>query len=43
MRGEILTICSSPESRQFVRGLDAVTDYASRIHEKHFPDYEKWE
>jgi hypothetical protein len=35
-------IFSSPESRLLVKSLDAVTDYANRIHEKYFPDYEKW-
>lgn len=35
--------CSSPESMVFVRGLDAVMDYANRVHERYFPDYEKWE
>jgi hypothetical protein len=36
-------VCSSPESKKFVIGLDAVMDYANRIHERYFPDYEKWE
>jgi hypothetical protein len=34
---------SSPESMEFVRGLDAVMDYANRIHERYFPDYVMWE
>ncbi|PMD47749.1 hypothetical protein L207DRAFT_576510 [Hyaloscypha variabilis F] len=34
---------SSPESRKFVRGLEAVVDYANRIHDEYFPDYKKWD
>jgi hypothetical protein len=33
---------SSPESSAFLKGLPAVMDYATRIHERYFPDYEKW-
>ncbi len=36
-------ILSSPESREFVRGLEAVVDYANRIHDEYFPDYKKWD
>jgi len=39
----MLTIFSSPESRKFVRGLEAVVDYANRIHDEYFPDYKKWD
>jgi hypothetical protein len=34
---------SAPESKEFVLRLPAVMDYVTRIHEKYFPDYEKWE
>lgn len=34
---------SSPESKEVVRSLPAVMDYATRIHERYFPDYEKWD
>lgn len=40
---EKLMVHSNPESTKFVKGLDAVMDYANRIHQKYFPDYEKWE
>jgi hypothetical protein len=36
-------ISSNSESTKFVRDLEAVMDYVNRIHNKHFPDYEKWE
>lgn len=31
-----------PKSRELVRGLPAVMDYARRIHDRYFPDYEGW-
>lgn len=33
---------SSPETMRFAKGLPAVMDYATRIHDRYFPDYEKW-
>jgi hypothetical protein len=36
-------VSSSLESKTFVMGLDVVMDFANRIHERYFPDYEKWE
>jgi hypothetical protein len=43
LRRENADILSSPESRKFVRGLEAVVDYANRIHDEYFPDYKKWD
>ncbi|GAB7359462.1 hypothetical protein MBLNU230_g6109t1 [Neophaeotheca triangularis] len=33
---------SGPATAEIVRGLPSVLDYASRIHERYFPDYERW-
>ena len=41
--GRRLMISSNPESTKFVRDLEAVMDYANRIHIKYFPEYEKWD
>lgn len=38
----VLMLCSNPESTKLVKGLDVVMDYANRIHDKYFPDYERW-
>ncbi|KAF2097653.1 hypothetical protein NA57DRAFT_77905 [Rhizodiscina lignyota] len=37
-----LVATSGPESARFVRNLPAVMDYAGRIHNAYFPDYERW-
>lgn len=34
---------SCPESRELVRGLRGVMEYARRIHDFYFPDYVKWD
>ncbi|TKA63590.1 hypothetical protein B0A49_09382 [Cryomyces minteri] len=34
---------SGPESTKLVRGFPVIMDYAERIHQKYFPDYQKWE
>ncbi|GKZ29545.1 hypothetical protein AbraIFM66950_005382 [Aspergillus brasiliensis] len=36
----ICTAC--PETQAIVRGLPVVVEYARRIHDKYFPDYEIW-
>jgi hypothetical protein len=41
--GSLLMLASSVESKKFVLSLPAVMDYATRIHEQYFPDYEKWD
>ena len=33
---------SGPKAKAVVQSMPAVMDYASRIHDKYFPDYEKW-
>jgi hypothetical protein len=33
---------SGPESREFVRGLEEVVEFARRIHGKWFGEYEIW-
>lgn len=36
-------VCKScPESTGFVKGLPSTMDYAERIHQTYFPDYERW-
>ncbi|KAF2490774.1 putative glutathione S-transferase [Lophium mytilinum] len=39
----VLVCTASPESREVVRGFPVLVEYAERIHENFFPDYEKWE
>lgn len=39
----VLVCKAAPESQKVVRALPAVVDYARRIHEQYFPDYECWE
>jgi hypothetical protein len=34
---------SAPESQSIVRKFPVLIDYASRIHDKYFPEYEKWD
>ncbi|KAI1090188.1 hypothetical protein F5B19DRAFT_335111 [Rostrohypoxylon terebratum] len=37
-------ICTAgPDSQKEVRGFPILLDYARRIHDTYFPDYEKWE
>ncbi|GAT22662.1 glutathione S-transferase [Aspergillus luchuensis] len=36
----ICTAC--PETQAIVRGLPVLVDYAQRIHDRYFPDYELW-
>jgi len=38
----VLVCDSCPESRAFVRGCASVMEYAGRIHDKVFAEYEKW-
>lgn len=38
-----LVCAAGPESMKVVRGFPVVVDYARRIHERYFPDYECWE
>lgn len=35
--------CSGPDSQKLVKQFPVILDYARRIHEVYFPDYEKWE
>ena len=36
-------VCTScPDSTSFTRSLPSMMDYAGRIHDTYFPDYEKW-
>ncbi|KAI1080033.1 putative glutathione S-transferase [Whalleya microplaca] len=36
-------ICNAgPDSQKVVRDFPIILDYASRIHDRYFPDYEKW-
>lgn len=38
-----MLVCSSgPAARKMVRSRPVIVEYASRIHDKYFPDYEKW-
>ena len=39
----VLVCEAAPESRKLVRSLSAVVEYARRIHDRYFPDYELWE
>lgn len=32
----------APDSREVVKGFPVVLEYAERIHDRYFPDYEKW-
>lgn len=33
----------APETRRIIRGLPTVMDYADKIHQQFFPDYEHWD
>ncbi|KAK2764345.1 hypothetical protein FQN54_009038 [Arachnomyces sp. PD_36] len=39
----VLICTACPDSRRVVQGFPVVVEYASRIHDVYFPDYEKWE
>lgn len=39
---EMLMDCRCPETQRIVRGLPVVVEYAHRIHDRYFPDYELW-
>ncbi|KAF4217020.1 hypothetical protein CNMCM8980_003988 [Aspergillus fumigatiaffinis] len=34
---------AAPASKEIIKGYPALVDYARRIHDKYFPDYELWE
>ncbi|KAI1372118.1 hypothetical protein F4677DRAFT_433528 [Hypoxylon crocopeplum] len=38
-----LVCAAAPETQQTVRSHPVILDYAGRIHDQYFPDYEKWE
>ena len=38
-----LVCAAAPETQKLVKSLPAVMDYATRIHDRYFPDYELWE
>ena len=38
-----LVCTAAPESQRLVKSLSTVLDYARRIHDRYFPDYELWE
>ncbi|KAI9725404.1 MAG: hypothetical protein M1828_003254 [Chrysothrix sp. TS-e1954] len=38
----VMTSEANPKSQAMVQGLPALSAYASSIHDKYFPDYEKW-
>ncbi|KAL7627362.1 hypothetical protein AAE478_001554 [Parahypoxylon ruwenzoriense] len=38
----VLICTASPDSQKVVRGFPILLDYAGRIHDRYFPDYEKW-
>jgi hypothetical protein len=40
---DVLILGRGPTSREIVKGYPALVDYARRIHDKYFPDYELWE
>ena len=39
----MLNDTSGPDSQKIVRRHPGVMDYATRIHNVYFPDYEKWQ
>lgn len=39
----VLICTACPESQRLVKGFPVVVEYAGRIHDRYFPDYEKWE
>lgn len=40
--GMLIMNCRAPDSQKVVRGFPVLLEYADRIHDKYFPDYEKW-
>ena len=38
-----LTDYRAPEAARVLKKYATVQDYASRIHDRYFPDYERWE
>lgn len=32
----------APDSKKVIKSYPVLYEYADRIHEKYFPDYEKW-
>ncbi|KAI1412222.1 hypothetical protein F5Y13DRAFT_180291 [Hypoxylon sp. FL1857] len=38
----VLICTAAPDSQKTIRGFPVLLDYASRIHDRYFPDYEKW-
>ena len=43
VRADFCVLHRAPESQELVRSFPAIVDYATRIHERYFPDYERWE
>ncbi|KAI0828429.1 hypothetical protein F5Y06DRAFT_283176 [Hypoxylon sp. FL0890] len=39
----VLICTAGPDSQKVVRSFPVILDYASRIHDRYFPDYEKWD
>ncbi|KAI1765478.1 hypothetical protein GGR53DRAFT_261512 [Hypoxylon sp. FL1150] len=37
-----LIATASPDSQNVIKSFPVIPDYASRIHDRYFPDYEKW-
>ncbi|RDW74954.1 hypothetical protein BP6252_06096 [Coleophoma cylindrospora] len=38
----VLLCTAGPDSQAVVKGFPTILEYASRIHDEYFPDYEKW-
>ncbi|RYP81171.1 hypothetical protein DL769_002119 [Monosporascus sp. CRB-8-3] len=38
----VLICTAAPDSQKVVRGFPILLEYAGRIHDRYFPDYEKW-
>lgn len=39
----MLTTCRAPDTERIVRGFPIVVEYAKRIHDQYFSDYERWQ
>ncbi|KAK2789708.1 hypothetical protein FQN53_001464 [Emmonsiellopsis sp. PD_33] len=39
----VLVSTAAPDSQEVVKGFPVILDYARRIHDVYFPDYEKWQ
>ncbi|KLU88053.1 hypothetical protein MAPG_07040 [Magnaporthiopsis poae ATCC 64411] len=37
-----LVCAAAPASQKIIKGFPVLVEYASRIHDRYFPDYEKW-